>query len=158
MALRTHCLHCRGDVPLLTHPKRIFSRIDMDALDGDRLALVHLINMESAAATGKGIECHYVQRGGPERVESQLSSSIHDYHGGEAGSTSRFETESRIREALFKAEGYRYTRSKSGSNSSRYVCTQRSDTARASLPEESQRKRRKRETTKVESCGGVLVI
>ena len=158
MALRTHCLHCRGDVPLTTHPKRIFSRIDMDSFDGERLAVIHLINMESAAATGKGIDCHYVQRGAPQRVESQLSSSNHYCHGDEAGSTSRSDIESIIREALFKAEGYRYTKSKSGSNSSRYVCAQRSDTARASLPEDSQRKRRKRETAKVESCGGVLVV
>ena len=153
--LRAHCRNCRGDVPAATLPKNVFCRLDFDDLSGRRLALVHLMNMEAAASTGRGLDCCYVQRCIPAGNQGGTTTSAAFLLGEK---DSREAMENRIREALFRVEGYRYTRSKTGTSSSRFICSQRSDSVRTCVPAESLRKRQKRESAKLENCGGVLVI
>ena len=152
--LKSHCFRCRGDSPLSVQPKNVFSRVDIDVLDGKRLALLHMMNLESAAAVGKGIDCCYVQRGAKRTMELKLSEIALSTK----NVANREAIESRIIDTLLKTEDYRYTRSKTGVSSSRFLCTQRSDSARLAIRDENQRKRTRRETVKRESCGGVLTI
>ena len=152
--LKSHCFRCRGDSPLCAQPKNVFSRVDIDVLDGKRLAVLHMMNLESAAAVGKGIDCCYIQRGAEptmDRTLSEVPLRLKD-------AANRDAIESRIRDILLKTEGYRYTRTKTGVSSSRFLCTQRSDSARIGIRHENERKRRRRDTVKRERCGGVLTI
>ena len=112
--LRTHCFRCRGDDPIMTHPQNVFSRIDLESVEGERFAAVHLMNLESAALTGKGFDCCYVERRAAAITEPDgqpfSETKNEDSRGG---------AEDRVREVLFKIEGYRYARSKSGALSDR---------------------------------------
>ena len=161
--LRSHCYNCRGDSPLHAQPMHVFCRMDLPLADEERLAALHLLNMETAAVNGKGIDCWYVERFADPSVSDHFKETeiVGDtektrkdgFPDGEA----RELVENRIKCALFRAEGYRYNRSKRGVSSSRFICTQRSDSARV-LQNESSRKRRRKESVKMESCGGVLTI
>ena len=55
--LRSHCFRCRGDVPLLVQGKNVFCRVDLRVADEESLIMLHLLNMETAAVNGKGIDC-----------------------------------------------------------------------------------------------------
>ena len=75
-----------------------------------------------------------------------------------ADADSRSAVEARVKEAIFRAEGYRYNRSKAGATSCRLICTQRSDSARSTSHDENQKKRRRRDSMKMKSCNGVLTL
>ena len=133
----------------------MFCRIGLDVLDEEHLKMLHLMNIESTAFSGKGVDCLYF-------LNPRLFAVTH----GEIGSPSsdlveqpesREVLENKIRDALFKIEGYRYTRVKKGPHTSRFICTQRSDSSRVTVSE-SQRKRQRRNTLMPENCGGVLTI
>ena len=117
--------------------------------------------METAAVNGKGIYCWYVEGTTCSAVlkgEGKIDAPWKLLKDGFTDVGSRKSAEQNIIDNLFKVEGYRYNRSKTGVTSSRLLCTQRSDTARGAVPEESQRKRRRRETVKMENCRGVLTL
>ena len=114
------------------------------------------MNLESAAVTGRGVDCCYIGRCLVEQrvndthpVEKEMPQNVEttELLHAKAGSqiVARERAEARIKDILYRTEGYRYTRSKSDILLSRFVCTQRSDTSRTTLTQENERKRRKRE-------------
>ena len=138
---------------LLSQPKYVFCRLDLVTLDGELLAMVHLMNIESAAVTGRGINCYYnKKRFGPSMIRDLSRSRPSE------NTVTRDVMDDKIRKSLFKIEGYRYSRSKTGVLSSRIVCTKRSDTSRNSVANDSQRKRCRKASIKSENCSGVLTI
>ena len=175
------CRHCRKDEPTFMQPKRIFSRIDVDTLDWQGLAPLHLLNKEAAAVSEKGLDCWYIERKSKTLGRNDAGASDPwnsnpapnpSSNKGEKGnvekkqerggcelSTSRETFENAIRGVIHRIEGYNYTRWNSGPRSARFLCSQRIDTLRnSSACRDNAAKKRKRETVKSECCKGVLTI